>query len=68
MKEDWINAESSGNVNKMMSNAKIGRTLAFISIVYTPITIFLYIIVEVLNLYHILLQFHNFKNSFKPTE
>nr|WGO81814.1 olfactory receptor 143 [Microplitis mediator] len=47
MKEDWIDAESSGNVNKMMSNAKIGRTLAFISIAYTPITIFLYIIVEI---------------------
>ncbi|XP_057329425.1 odorant receptor 4-like isoform X2 [Microplitis mediator] len=45
MAEDWSTVKSQYNKKIMMNEAKIGRILAFISILYAPLIVFLHILV-----------------------
>lgn len=47
MAKDWAAHKSAYDLTIMIKNAKIGRLLAFISILYAPLIVILHILVTV---------------------
>lgn len=50
MAEDWNSVKSEHHIKIMMNEARTGRILAFISLLYAPLIVILHILVTVSNL------------------